>query len=448
MRPHIKLKLIVPAEEDNAPVASLSMGTLAALTPEGVDVAFSDDLVEKIRGDGELDGVDLVGITCSTKTAPRAYEIALICREKGIPVVMGGIHPTAVPEEALDHADAVVVGEAEETWPRLIDDFRRGNLDRTYCQDDFTRPEKIPMARRDFYNPKNYFPLDLVQATRGCPYLCDFCSVRRFFGGTYRYRPLDNIMAEVRTLPHKLILFADDNIVGHPGYSRKLLEALVPLKKRWVGQASLAGLENEDTVRLIAKSGCVGLLIGFESIAEENIRASRKFQNKPDQYMDIIDRLHRNGIAIWASFLFGLDHDDLGIFERSVRFAIDAKFFSTVFAIVNPYPGTVLYERLKNEGRLTSETWWLQRNQESLAPHFHPKGMGREELLEGWKWAWKEYYSFPSIIKRFQWEYPPTLTNKVIHFPFNFFQRRFVRKKIINGEKLGWSKYPWKKRKG
>ena len=446
MKPHIKLKLIVPAEEDNAPVASLSMGTLAALTPDGVDVSFADDLVKKIRDEGDLDGVDLVGLTASTKTAPRAYEIASICRQREIPVVMGGIHATAVPEEALDHVDAVVVGEAEESWPRLIHDFRKGNLDRLYSQDNFTQPEKIPVARRDFYNPKDYFPLDLMQATRGCPFLCDFCSVRRFFGGTYRYRPLEAIISEIRTLPHKLILFADDNIVGHPTYSRRLLEALVPLKKKWVGQASLSGLDNEDTLRLMSKSGCVGLLIGFESIAEENIRASRKFQNKPDQYMRIIDKIHKNGIAIWASFLFGLDHDDPSIFERSVRFAIDAKFFSTVFAIVNPYPGTVLYERLKKEGRLTEESWWLQKDQESRAPHFYPRGMEREELLEGWKWAWKEYYSFPSILKRFQWEYAPTLTNKVIHFPFNFFQRRFVRKKIIKGERLGWSKYPWKKR--
>lgn len=447
MAARIKLKLISPAVEDNAPVTSLSLAVIAALTPEDVDISVKDDLQDRLRGEDDLKGFDLVGITCSTKTAPRAYEIAKMCRETGIPAVLGGIHPTADPEEALEHCDTVVIGEAEETWPILIKDFRRGKLERTYRQKDFTRPSEIPAARRDIYNPKNYFPVDVMQATRGCPYQCDFCSVRRFFGGRYRYRPIEDVVSEIRTLPHKMVMFADDNIVGHPGYSRRLLEALIPLRKKWIGQASLAGLDNEDNIRLMARSGCTGLLIGFESISEDNIRASGKFQNKPAEYMGIVENLHRNGIAIWASFMFGLDYDDKTIFERSVRFAIDAKFFSSVFAIVNPYPGTALYQRLKDEGRLTRERWWLQEDQESCAPHFHPKGMTREELLEGWKWAWKEYYTYSSIVKRFQWEYPPTLANKFIHFPFNFFQRRFVLRKIIGGERLGWSKYPWKKRK-
>jgi radical SAM superfamily enzyme YgiQ (UPF0313 family) len=234
--------------------------------------------------------------------------------------------------------------------------------------------------------------------------------------------------------------------VGHPRYSQQLLEALIPLRKWWIGQASLAGLEDEERVKLMAKSGCVGLLIGFESISEENIRASRKYQNRPADYLKIIHTLHRHGIAIWASFLFGLDHDDQGSFERTVRFAIEAKFFSVVFAILTPYPGTALYERLKEEGRLTDEQWWLSEEQEVRAPHFHPRGMTREELRKGWEWAWREYYSYGSILRRFQWEFRPTLVNKAIFFPFNLFQRRFVHKKVLGGERLGWTKLPWRKR--
>lgn len=445
MKAKIKVELITPAVEDNAPIPNLSLATVAALTPPGVEISLTDDLINPVALDGGLKDVDLVGITCSTKTAPRAYQIASAYRGRGVPVILGGIHPTAVPEEALEHGDAVVVGEAEESWPRVIEDFQRGDLERIYRQDAFTSPEQIPAARRDIYNPKDYFPLDLLQATRGCPYLCDFCSVRRFFGGTYRYRPVSDVIGEIRSLPHRVIMFADDNIVGHPRYSRELLEALIPLRKWWIGQASLAGLEDEEKVMLMAKSGCVGLLIGFESIVEENIKLSRKHQNRPAEYLKIIRTLHRHGIAIWASFLFGFDHDDPGIFERTVRFAIEAKFFSVVFAILTPYPGTALCERLRGEGRLTDERWWLQDNQEARAPHFHPQGMTREELRQGWEWAWQEYYSYSSVLRRFQWEYPPNLVNKVIYFPFNLIQRRFVRKKILGGERLRWTKFPWKR---
>jgi radical SAM superfamily enzyme YgiQ (UPF0313 family) len=444
MKARIRLELITPAVEDNAPIPNLSLATVAALTPPEVQISFSDDLIHPVNLDGALKGVDLVGITSSTKTAPRAYQIARAYRERGVPVVLGGIHPTAMPAEALEHCDAVVVGEAEESWPRLIRDFQRGNLERIYRQEGFTPPEEIPPARHDIYNPKDYFPVSPLQATRGCPYLCDFCSVRRFFGGTYRYRPLEKVIAEISSLRHKVIMFADDNIVGHPRYSQHLLESLIPLRKWWIGQASLAGLEDEEKIKLMAKSGCKGVLIGFESISEENIKAARKYQNRPADYLKIIHNLHRHGIAIWASFLFGLDHDDKGIFERTVRFAIEAKFFSVVFAILTPYPGTVLYERLKEEGRLIDERWWLLENQGARAPHFQPLSMTREELRQGWERAWQEYYSFSAILKRFQWEYPPNLVNKGIYFPFNLIQRRFVHKKVLGGERLGWTKLPWK----
>jgi radical SAM superfamily enzyme YgiQ (UPF0313 family) len=447
MKARIRLELITPAVEDNAPIPTLSLATVAALTPSDVQISFSDDLINPIDLDGKLKAVDLVGITSVTKTARRAYQIARAYREQGVPVVLGGIHPTAVPDEALQHADAVVLGEAEESWPRLIGDFQRGNLERIYQQEGFTPPDKIPPARHDIYNPKDYFPVSPLQATRGCPYLCDFCSVRKFFGGTYRYRPLEHVIAEVRSLRHKVIMFADDNIVGHPRYSQDLLEALIPLRKWWFCQASLAGLEDEEKIKLMAKSGCKGVLIGFESISEENIKASRKYQNRPADYLKIIHNLHRHGIAIWASFLLGLDHDDKGIFERTVRFAIEAKFFSVNFPILMPYPGTAIYERLKEEGRLTDDRWWLLEDQEAHAPHFHPRGMTREELREGWAWTWQEYYSYPAILKRFQWEYPPTLANKAIYFPFNLILHRFVRKKVLGRERLGWTKLPWRSRR-
>lgn len=446
MAAKIRLELIEPSAEDNAPIPTLSLPVLAALTPEDVEVSFTDDLINPIHLNSGPKDADLVGISCSSKNALRAYEIARTYRGRGTPVVLGGVHPTAVPDEARDHCDSVVVGEAEMLWPRLLEDYRKGQLEPVYRQEGFTPPEDIPAARRSIYDPKQYFRVSPVQATRGCPFLCEFCSVRRFFGGTYRCRPLDQVIEEIRSIPQKYILFVDDNIVGLPRYSRGLMEALVPMKKKWIGQASLAALQNEEDIDLMTKSGCVGLFIGFESISEETLKSIRKYQNKPSRYRQIIHNLHKRGITIWASFMFGLDHDDEGVFERSVQFAVDAKFFSVNFTILTPYPGTAIYERLKSEGRLLNDKWWLLEDQEKHAPHFLPRDMSRERLLEGWRWAWEEYYSCSSIIKRFQWEYPWSMGNKLVYFPFNFIHGHFVRKKILGGERMGWLKAPWKRR--
>jgi radical SAM superfamily enzyme YgiQ (UPF0313 family) len=246
---------------------------------------------------------------------------------------------------------------------------------------------------------------------------------------------LEDVISEVRGIRRKLIMFNDDNIIGHPRYSRELLQALIPLKKKWIGQASLAGLRDEMTVHLMARSGCIGLLIGFESIIEENIASVGKFQNRPSQYMEVINSLHRNGIAIWASFIFGFDHDDPTVFERTVEFAIKAKILSAVFAMLTPYPGTEFYNRAKAEGRLTDERWWSKEDQAERAPHFEPMRMSRRQLREGWKWAWKEFYSLGSIMRRFQVEFPPTLVNRLIYFPFGLMQKRFTRKKILQGRR-------------
>ena len=438
----MKLELISPASEENARVPSLSLPLIASLTPPGAKISFTDDLITPIDPEGELKDVDLVGITVLSTTALRAYRIADAYRKKGIKVVLGGIHPTAVPDEAAEHADAVVIGEAEQSWSQLVKDFQRGNLKAFYRQNQWTDLSTLPVPRREIHGPKGYFPLSVVQATRGCPYRCEFCSVRTFFGDTFRLRPLKDVVSEVKGMRHKLIMFNDDNIIGHPGYSRELFQAITPLKKKWMGQASLAGLRDEKTIRLMAQSGCIGLLIGFESIIEKNITSIGKFQNRPSHYMEVINSLHRNGIAIWASFIFGFDHDDPTVFERTVEFAIKAKIFSAVFAMLTPYPGTEFYNRMKAEGRLTDERWWLREDQQDRAPHFEPMGMNRRQLREGWKWAWREFYSPGSIIRRFQLEFPPTLVNRLIYFPFGFMQNRFMRKKILQGKRLFRLRFP------
>jgi radical SAM superfamily enzyme YgiQ (UPF0313 family) len=431
----MKIELFSPAVEENAPVPNLALPILAGLTPPDVQIIYTDDLLTPIDPDKNLKDVDLVGITVLTKTALRAYHIAGAYRRRGIPVVLGGIHPTALPEEAKAHADSVVIGEAEETWPHLVEDARMGRLKPLYRADRFTDPGKIPRPRRNILPKKGYFPVDVVQVSRGCPFHCEFCSVRKFFGDTYRFRPISEVVDEIRTLRHRLIVFNDDNLFGHPSYSRELFERLVPLKKRWVGQISLSALKEADHIDLLARSGCMGLLVGFESLSRETLIRSLKYQNRPEEYREIIDRLHRSGIAIWGAFIFGFDDDDPTVFEATVSFAIESKLLSAVFSILTPYPETAFYHRAKQEGRLVEDQWWLMENPEESAPHFLPLKMTREALREGWRRAWKEFYSYPSILKRFHWNYPPTLANRLIYFPFQWMQHRFTRKKIIEGRR-------------
>jgi len=443
MNATLRLQLIQPASSDSAPLPGLSLASLAGLTPPDVSVSFTDDSLQPIDLDGDLGQPDLVGITCSSKNAARAYAIADAYAERGIPVVLGGVHPTARPEEARQKADAVVAGEAEGVWPKLLDDFRRGRLEPVYSRSTWADLASLPPARRSIYPERAYLPLGMVQATRGCPHLCEFCSVRRFFGGTYRYRPLEDVLTEVKGLKHSTFLFVDDNIVGHASYSRNLFQGLMPLKKRWFGQASLTVLDDLPLLELMVKSGCKGLLLGVETVSEEGIRGARKFQNKPAHYKRTIENLQRKGIAVWGSFIFGLDQDGPDIFERCVRFAIDSKLYTAVFAVLTPYPGTPLFERLESENRLTEPAWWLSEDPERNSPFFYPARMTRGELFEGWQWAWKEFYSYASIARRFQWDYPPTIANKLVYFPFNLIQHRFVKKKILSGQRLRWSKYPW-----
>ena len=431
----VKIELIAPAVEENARVPNLAMPILASLSPTDAEISFTDDLLAPIDLGRDLKEVDLVGITVLSKTALRAYNIADAYRKKGIPVVLGGIHPTALPEEAKVHADSIVLGESEEVWPRLVEDARTGNLKPFYRQEGYVNLSGMPMPRRDILPRKGYLPLDVVQVSRGCPSRCEFCSVQKFFGKAHRLRPVSDVVDEVRRLPHRLMMFNDDNIIGNPSYSRELLKALIPLKKKWFGQASLSGLKKIENVEALAKSGCRSLFIGFESLSKKNLVTSQKFQNDPSDYREIIESLHRHGIAICGAFIFGFDEDDPSVFEETVSFAIETKLFSAVFMILTPYPETDFYHRVKKEGRLVQDQWWLLEKPEDSAPYFLPRKMSAETLREGWKKAWKEFNSFPSIWKRFHWNCSPRLITQVGYFPFQLMQHRFTKKKILEGRR-------------
>jgi len=432
----MRVELVCPASEDSVHLKSLALATLAGLTPDDVELSVRDDIVRKIDPDKDIDGgADLAAITVSTKTALRAYELAAAYRQRGVKVVMGGIHPTAMPEEALEHCDAVVIGEAEGLWEQVVADARQGTLQPVYRHatwPDFRNP---PWPRRSVFPPRGYAPIHTVQATRGCPFHCEFCSVTPFFGRTPRLRDPADVAREIASLGRGVVMFADDNIVGYGEQSRALLRALRPLKPTWAGQASLQGIQDRETLRLLAASGCHALFVGFESVNRDTLVACGKRQNDPREYLDAVRRLHDHGIAVWAAFVFGFDEDTPDVFEATVAFARKAGVLMASFGVLTPYPGTRLHARLRQEGRLPDERWWLRERRDGF-PFFRPKRMSTEQLFEGWQNAWKWFYSGSSILDRFRHAPHTSFFSLVTFLPLNLYQRRLTREKIIGGNRF------------
>jgi radical SAM superfamily enzyme YgiQ (UPF0313 family) len=427
---------VCPAAEDSVRLRSLALATLAGLTPDEVELSLLDDTVKRIDPATDIDGrADLAAITVSTKTARRAYELAAAYRQRGVKVVMGGIHPTAVPDEALEHCDAVVVGEAEDLWERLVADERKGRLQPIYRNEvlpDFRTPRR---AKWTVFPRRNYAPVHIVQASRGCPFTCEFCSVRTFFGSKTRLRDPMDVADEIATTHGGLLMFADDNILGYGEHSRALFRALTPLKRRWAGQASLHGMHDSTTLQLMADAGCQAVFVGFESVSRDSLLACGKRQNDPAHYLDTVRRLHDHGIAVWGAFVFGFDEDTPDVFEATVEFARKAGILMASFSVLTPYPGTPLFIRLKDEGRLFDERWWLREWRDGY-PFFHPKHMSADQLFEGWQNAWKWFYSGSSILSRFSHAPGTSLFALTAFLPINLFQRRLTFEKIIGGKKF------------
>ncbi len=390
-----KLLLILPqneraywgrvSTEGTTGVARLSLTTIAALTPSHWDIEIVDARVTPVDVTQQ---VDLVGITAMTPEIPSAYDIADGFRKNGVPVVIGGIHVSALPGEALQHADSVVVGEAEGQWQQLIKDFEQGNLKSIYRANRLIDMAGMVIPRRNLLNRERYAPFfNTVQATRGCPFNCEYCSVTAFFGRQFRTRPISEVIKEIQDFDTREFFCVDDNIIGHPVYAKKLFRALIPLKRAWVGQATINLGRDEELLSLCAKSGGKYFLIGFESLSEDNLKRMNKAWNSPNAYKEAIQKIHAAGIHIIGSFMFGLDADDPSVFQQTVDFIMENNIDAVQFHILTPLPGTHLYTTLEQEGRIIDRDWAKYHTGEVV---FSPKNMTVDELQQGFLWAFRQ----------------------------------------------------------
>ena len=372
----------------------LSLPVLASLTPPDVDVRLVDEHVETVDLQARADAV---AITCITASAPRAYQIGDAFRERGIPVVMGGIHPSVMPDEASAHADAVVVGEAEPIWGQVVSDIAAGRSKGRYEGFGYAELDGLPIPRRDLLRAEKYATINVVQTARGCPIGCSFCSVSNVFGRRYRFRPVAEVVEEVASLNGRWIGFMDDNITGHHQRAKQLLEALIPLNIRWVGQGDLSIAGDPELLTLAARSGCKALFIGLESVSDTNLQNIGKSPNLDLDVGDAIGRIHRAGVEIIGSFVLGLDGDDLSVFKETVEFAEKHKLLAAQFAILTPFPGTAIRSQLEIEGRIEGQDWSRYTMSHVV---FRPKQMTALQLQEGQMFAYRQFYSIPSILRR------------------------------------------------
>lgn len=374
----------------------LSMAVLAGLTPSDWDISFFDDRLEEI--DYEIK-TDLVAISIESFTARRGYQIATEFRKRGISVVMGGYHATFCPDEVLEYADAVCVGEAEGVWLDILHDFDTDSLKGKYCREEKSDLSGIKLDR-SIFKGKNYFSLALVETGRGCPFQCNFCSVTAFHNKVYRRRPVLEIVSELKELDEDYVFFVDDNMLGDVTDSVKLFNELKKIKIKWVGQVSIQALSDESLVELMVESGCIGVLIGFESLNAKNLAEMKKGINRIDDYSTILAILRNRGIVIYGTFVFGYSYDDNNLFSKTVEFALREKLFLAAFNHIVPFPGTPLYRELEQAGTLVYPRWWLSDSYRFGSPPFHPPAMTAQKLEELCHAARLRFYKPLSIFKR------------------------------------------------
>lgn len=374
----------------------LTLTTLAALIPSELNAAIEliDEGIQEIPDNLEA---DLIGLTVITGTAKRSYELAQQFRERGITVVLGGPHVTLLPAEAIEHADAICVGYAEESWPELLRDFAQGRLKKSYHQNPAMSLENMPFAKRELLDKRHYLTQAVFEATRSCAHDCEFCVAPAAWGRKQYQKPIDWVIEDIRQFGQKKIIFIDLNLVSDTTYAKALFTQLIPLKVSWFGLSTVLIAHDQELMELMAKSGCKGLLLGLETISEESLKDAKKRFNASVGYKKLIADLHYLGISVQGCFVFGLDHDTTDVFDATVEFAIDAGIDLPRFSVLTPFPGTPLHSRLAAENRILTRDWELYDGQHVV---FQPKNMSVEALINGHEAAWKKVYGWSAIGKR------------------------------------------------
>ena len=394
---HKGIKEVVQSKTNGKHITIPSLGLiiLAALTDKEHEVILINDESEEIDFN---DPADLVGISFITPTSLRAYAIADRFREKGVAVVLGGVHASAVPEEAALHCDSVVIGEAENIWPKLLLDLKNNRLQKVYRDNGFIEMDSIPFPRRDLLKKEHYITTNIIQASRGCPIKCEFCSVSDLFGNKTRFRSVDKVIEEIKTMDDQMIVFSDDNLAANIPYIRELFTKMIPLRKNWIGEASWTIANNPELLEIVRKSGCKGLLIGFESIHhQDNIKKVSRQNDLQTLYSEAIKRIHSKGIIVLGTFIFGFDNDDEDIFNETLEFILKTNIEYVRLGTLIPFPGTQLHRRLTKENRII-ETDWRNYIYDPPGICFEPTKLNSDQIRNNLKGMYKKIYSIRRIL--------------------------------------------------
>lgn len=425
VRPHLTA---IPAADALEP---LVFAVLARLTPPDVELKLYDARIEAIPYD---EPTDLVAMTVDTFTAKLAYQIAAKYRQRGVPVIMGGYHPTLLPEEACLYADSIAIGDAESLWPQIVRDAKAKKLQPRYHSSE--APNLVGLQPdRSVFGSKKYPSLRMVQFGRGCRFCCDFCSIHAYYGTNLYRRTVDDVVREIESLPPKSYVFlVDDNLFVNENLAVELFQAITPLKTQWVCQISIDVAQNPRVLDLMAKSGCVGVFMGLESLNTENLAQMRKkWTVKHDDYPAALRRFRDHNIMVFGSFVFGYDSDTPDIFDRTLEFAMQSRLALCHFNPLIATPATPLYNRLEAEGRLRFKNWWLDDNFRYGDMVFNPKSLAPEEITENCFRLRKAFNTYPAMLHRFMTF--PALRNPLIYWVANLVSRREIFNK--QGQALG-----------